>query len=87
MDKHTFNHSICAAGFVDVPSVSLIALTEGLHSREALDLVKEHLLSVMGPTTLSQFSNAAVKMSKFQMAQVRAYLRATSDVLWLACLC
>lgn len=58
-------------GFVDVPSVSLLALTEGLHSREALDLVKEHLLSVMGPTTLSQFSNAAVKMSKFQMAQVR----------------
>ncbi|MEW5312627.1 MAG: hypothetical protein WDW38_004247 [Sanguina aurantia] len=59
-------------GFVDVPSVSLVALTEGLHSKEALELVKEHLLSVMGPATLSQFSNAMTKISKFQMAQVYA---------------
>lgn len=32
--------------------------------------VREHLMSVMGPATLQQFSNAALKMSKFQMAQV-----------------
>lgn len=34
--------------------------------------VREHLISVMGPATLQQFSNVAVKMSKFQMAQVYA---------------
>jgi hypothetical protein len=32
------------AGFVDVPSANLKALTEGVHSKEALELVREHLL-------------------------------------------
>jgi hypothetical protein len=45
-------------------------LTEGIHSKEALELVREHLMSVMGPATMGQFSNVALKMSKFQMAQV-----------------
>ena len=58
-------------GFVDVSPTSLSALTEGIHSKEALELVKEHLMGVMGPQ-LTQFSNIAVKMSKFQMAQVYA---------------
>lgn len=49
---------------------NLKALTESIHSQEALELVKQHLLSIMGPATLSQFSNAALKMSKFQMAQM-----------------
>lgn len=58
------------AGLVDVQPMSLTALTEGIHSKEALELVKEHLIGVMGPTSMAQFSNVAVKMSKFQMAQV-----------------
>lgn len=57
-------------GVVDVGPTNLTALTEGLHSKEALELVKEHLLGVMGPTSATQFSNVAVKMSTFQMAQV-----------------
>ncbi|KAG1679460.1 hypothetical protein FOA52_007752 [Chlamydomonas sp. UWO 241] len=59
-------------GFVDVAPQSLTALTEGIHSKEALELVREHLMGVMGPTASQQFSNMAVKMSKFQMAQVYA---------------
>lgn len=58
-------------GFVDVPATNLKALTEGIHSREALELVREHLLQIMGPTA-NAYSNAYVKMSKFQMAQVYA---------------
>ena len=49
---------------------NLKALTEGIHSKEALEMVREHLLGVMGPATQLQFSNAIIKMSKFQMAQV-----------------
>jgi hypothetical protein len=59
-------------GFVDVQPTSLTALTEGIHSKEALELVREHLMGVMGPTTANQFSNVAIKMAKYQMAQVRA---------------
>ncbi|GLC43853.1 hypothetical protein PLESTB_000915300 [Pleodorina starrii] len=58
-------------GFVDPPATNLKALTEGLHSKEALELVREHLLSVMG-NAASAYSAAYVKMSKFQMAQVYA---------------
>jgi hypothetical protein len=46
-------------------------MTEGLHSREALELIKEHLLGIMGPAADSRFSTQLLKMSKFQMAQVR----------------
>lgn len=42
------------------------------HFQEALELVKEHLMGVMGPSHMGQFSNVTVKMSKFQMAQVYA---------------
>ncbi|GAX74028.1 hypothetical protein CEUSTIGMA_g1478.t1 [Chlamydomonas eustigma] len=59
-------------GLVDVGPINLTALTEGIHSKEALELVKEHILGVMGPVTTTQFSNVAVKMSTFQMAQVYA---------------
>eukprot|EP00195_Chlamydomonas_chlamydogama_P006118 CAMPEP_0202908678 /NCGR_PEP_ID=MMETSP1392-20130828/46850_1 /ASSEMBLY_ACC=CAM_ASM_000868 /TAXON_ID=225041 /ORGANISM="Chlamydomonas chlamydogama, Strain SAG 11-48b" /LENGTH=418 /DNA_ID=CAMNT_0049598121 /DNA_START=84 /DNA_END=1340 /DNA_ORIENTATION=+ len=59
-------------GFVDVAPTNLVALTEGLHSREAIELVKEHIMGVMGPALTTQFSNAVVKMSKFQMVQVYA---------------
>ncbi|KAJ9518669.1 hypothetical protein QJQ45_018750 [Haematococcus lacustris] len=59
-------------GHVDVPATNLLALTEGLHSREALELVREHMLGVMGAAATATFSNATLKMSKFQMAQVYA---------------
>ncbi|KXZ55990.1 hypothetical protein GPECTOR_2g1542 [Gonium pectorale] len=48
-------------GFVDPPSTNLKALTEGIHSKEALELVREHLLQIMGPTA-NAYSNAYVKV-------------------------
>ena len=39
---------LAPAGFVDPPNTNLKALTEGIHSREALELVREHLLQVAG---------------------------------------
>lgn len=45
-------------------------LTEGLHSREALDMVKEHVKNVMGPSAAG-YANTLLKMSKLQAAQVR----------------
>ena len=68
---HVLSPPPCFSGLVDVMPVNLTALTEGLHSKEALELVKEHIMGVMGPTSSTQFSNVAVKMSTFQMAQVR----------------
>ena len=60
----------------DAPDVleahaDLVALTEGVHSREALDLVKEHVRGVLGPASTA-FSNAVVRMSRLQAAQVYA---------------
>lgn len=46
-------------------------LTEGIHSREALDMVKEHVKSVMGPAAAG-YANTVLKMSKLQAAQARA---------------
>lgn len=43
---------------------------EGVHSREAIDMVKEHVLAVLGPASMA-FSNTMIKMSKLQAAQVR----------------
>lgn len=59
-------------GFVDPGPANLVALTEGVHSKEALELVREHLLGVMGPAAGRQFSSELIKMSKFQIAQVYA---------------
>ncbi|GMH35743.1 hypothetical protein BSKO_03611 [Bryopsis sp. KO-2023] len=53
------------------PTTNLSALTEGVHSKEAIELVKEHVLSVMGPAAMA-FSQAQVRLSKLQMAQVYA---------------
>lgn len=58
-------------GVVDVPGTNLKALTEGIHSKEALAMVKDHLMAMMGPAA-NAFSNTAVKMSKLQMTQVYA---------------
>eukprot|EP00210_Caulerpa_lentillifera_P003399 g3243.t1 len=49
----------------------LKALTEGVHSVEALGLVKEHVLSILGPSAIA-FANQKVTLSKLQMAQVYA---------------
>jgi hypothetical protein len=47
----------------------LQALTEGIHTKEALDLVREHVRGIMGPAAVA-FSNAMIKMSRLQAAQV-----------------
>ncbi len=44
---------------------------DGVHSRDAVELVKEHVLSVLGPASMA-FSNTMIKMSKLQGAQVYA---------------
>lgn len=46
-------------------------LMEGVHSRDAVELVKEHVLSVLGPASMA-FSNTMIKMSQLQAAQVYA---------------
>lgn len=57
-------------GFVEAGPANLVALTEGIHSKEALELVREHMLGVMGAAASNKFSTELIKMSKFQMAQV-----------------
>jgi hypothetical protein len=60
----------------------LQSLTEGIHTKEALDLVREHVRGIMGPAAVA-FSNAMIKMSRLQAAQVcmLALLRDLSE--WL----
>jgi hypothetical protein len=50
---------------------NLKLLTEGVHSREALEVVKDHVKNVMGPAAIA-YSNTVLKMSKLQAAQVYA---------------
>lgn len=45
------------------------ALTEGIHSKEALDMVKDHVRSIMGPAAMA-FANTMLQISKLQAAQV-----------------
>ena len=45
---------------------NLKTLTEGIHSKEALELVREHVLGVMGPASMA-YSNTMIKMSKLQV--------------------
>lgn len=59
-------------GVVGVNPLNLKTLTEGIHTKEALELVREHLLAMMGPSADASFSNALIKISKLQMAQVYA---------------
>eukprot|EP01026_Neomeris_dumetosa_P009403 TRINITY_DN1317_c0_g1_i10.p2 TRINITY_DN1317_c0_g1~~TRINITY_DN1317_c0_g1_i10.p2 ORF type:complete len:185 (-),score=38.58 TRINITY_DN1317_c0_g1_i10:2-556(-) len=58
-------------GVVDIRDHDLTTLMEGVHSREALEMVREHILAVMGPTQMVP-SQVPVRMSKLQMAQVYA---------------
>lgn len=50
---------------------ALRALTEGVHTKEALEMVKEHVLSILGPASMA-FADTMIKMSKLQAAQVYA---------------
>ena len=50
---------------------ALKSLTEGVHTKEALDMVKEHVLSVLGPASMA-YADTRIKMSKLQAAQVYA---------------
>ncbi|KAK9820618.1 hypothetical protein WJX72_012335 [[Myrmecia] bisecta] len=50
---------------------NLKALTEGIHTKEALEMVKEHVRNIMGPASVA-YSNSMIKMSKLQAAQVYA---------------
>ena len=52
--------------------VDLNRLTEGVHSREALDMVREHLMAVLGGAGENAYSSQLVRMSKLQAAQVYA---------------
>ena len=44
----------------------LKTLTEGIHSKEALQLVREHVLGVMGPASMA-YSSSLIKMAKLQV--------------------
>ena len=59
---------------------TLKSLTEGVHTREALDMVKDHVKNVMGPAAAA-YANTMLKMSKLQAAQVRNCARHASKAL------
>jgi len=52
--------------------VDLTQLTNGVHSVEALAMVKDHLLGMLGPEASAAYSNSLVRMSKLQAAQMYA---------------
>jgi hypothetical protein len=58
-------------GHVDVGPCDLTVLTNGVHSKEAIEVVKEHMMSLMGPAN-SAYSNTILKSSKLQSAQIYA---------------
>ena len=52
--------------------IDLNRLTDGVHSKEALEMVREHLMAVLGGAGENAFSTQLVRMSKLQAAQVYA---------------
>jgi len=59
--------------FADLGPVDLIQLTTGVHTQEALEMVKGHLMSVLGPMMPKSnegFYTSAAKMPKLQLSQV-----------------
>lgn len=52
--------------------VDLTQLTGGVHSDSALELVKEHLMGMIGPDANAAYSNTLVRTSKLQAAQMYA---------------
>ena len=61
-------------GKVPIGNADLSSLTKGVHSLEALELVREHLEDVLGGGQRGgePYSNAMIRMSKLQAAQVYA---------------
>jgi len=60
-------------GSFEIRGVDLNLLTKGVHTPEALEMVKEHLGAVLGgPGAPPPFSNALMRISKLQGAQVYA---------------
>ena len=57
---------------VYLKGVDLNQLTNGVHSVEALEMVKEHLMGMLGPQASNAYSNSLVRMSKLQAAQMYA---------------
>lgn len=57
---------MCRIDTVPESQSNLKTLTEGIHSKEALDLVREHVLGVMGSASMA-YSNTMLKMSKLQV--------------------
>lgn len=57
---------------VYLKGVDLNQLTNGVHSVEALEMVKEHLMGMLGPQASAAYSNSLVRMSKLQAAQMYA---------------
>ena len=56
----------------DVRGVDLTRLTDGAHSAEALSMVKEHLMGMLGPEASAAYGAALVRTSKLQAAQMYA---------------
>jgi hypothetical protein len=56
-------------GVTEVGGGNYKALTEDVHSADALELVKQHLSTILGPAPAA-FSNVMLKISKLQAAQV-----------------
>lgn len=52
--------------------IDLNRLTDGVHSKEALEMVREHLMAVLGGAGENAYSSQLVRMSKLQAAQVYA---------------
>ena len=64
---------------------NLKTLTEGIHSKEALELVREHVLGVMGPASMA-YSNTTIKMSKLQVCFSPTHAQAEMAGTLLVCL-
>ena len=63
---------------------NLKTLTEGIHSKEALELVREHVLGVMGPASMA-YSNSMIKMAKLQVCWPAAFH--AQQMSWLLSTC
>eukprot|EP00467_Chlorarachnion_reptans_P025868 CAMPEP_0114497164 /NCGR_PEP_ID=MMETSP0109-20121206/6168_1 /TAXON_ID=29199 /ORGANISM="Chlorarachnion reptans, Strain CCCM449" /LENGTH=395 /DNA_ID=CAMNT_0001674507 /DNA_START=190 /DNA_END=1374 /DNA_ORIENTATION=- len=59
--------------FTDLGPVDLVQLTTGIHTQEALEMVRSHLMSILGPMMPKDnqgFYTSAAKMPKLQLSQM-----------------
>ena len=69
-NRHTADEvMVCRMDSIVESPTNLKTLTEGIHSKEALELVREHVLGVMGPASMA-YSNTMIKMAKLQVRQL-----------------